>query len=174
MNIVVDQHVSIDGVMLNQYQLVSKAFSGGTISPAGTFMVTHGDSKTFEIIPNANYMIDRVDVDGISLGALPFYTFNNVKENGRIEAYFKLNVGIPENEEAIITVFSHNNIVTIMNEQLVPIQQAEIMDMYGRVVWTGQATTKKTEVTLNVAVGIYNVRVITNDNQYFTTKIVIK
>ncbi|MDR2970317.1 MAG: T9SS type A sorting domain-containing protein, partial [Bacteroidales bacterium] len=62
---------------------------------------------------------------------------------------------------------------TIVNEKLIPIQQVEIMDMFGRVVWTGQALTEKTEITLNVAKGVYAVRITTDDRQYFTTKVII-
>jgi hypothetical protein len=60
-----------------------------------------------------------------------------------------------------------------VNEKLIPIQQVEIMDMFGRVVWTGQALTEKTEITLNVAKGVYAVRITTDDRQYFTTKVII-
>ena len=60
-----------------------------------------------------------------------------------------------------------------MNENLVPIKQVEIMDMYGRVVWKGPTTSERTEITLHVAVGLYAVRIYTGDNQYLTTKVVI-
>jgi hypothetical protein len=63
-----------------------------------------------------------------------------------------------------------------VNEKLVDIQQVEIMDMYGRVVWIGRdgARTVSTEITLNVAVGIYGVRITTEDGQNLTTKVVIQ
>jgi hypothetical protein len=64
-------------------------------------------------------------------------------------------------------------VVTILNESLVPVKQVEIMDMYGRIVWIGQRFTEKIEISLNVANGIYGVRVTTDNNQ-FTTKVVIQ
>ncbi|MDR2970613.1 MAG: T9SS type A sorting domain-containing protein, partial [Bacteroidales bacterium] len=70
-------------------------------------------------------------------------------------------------------VFCHQNRVNIKKEKLVPIQQVEIIDMYGRVVWTGEAVGEKTEITLNVAAGIYGVRIATGEGQYFTTKVII-
>ncbi|MCL2289218.1 MAG: T9SS type A sorting domain-containing protein, partial [Bacteroidetes bacterium] len=79
--------------------------------------------------------------------------------------------GIDENEELVISVFSYNNVVTIVNETLVPIKQVDIMDMHGRVIWKGQANGDRTEITLNVATGIYNVRVVTENNQHKTTKV---
>jgi hypothetical protein len=45
------------------------------------------------------------------------------------------------------------------------------MDMTGRVVWNGQAHGDKTEITLNVAAGIYGVRIITEANTASTTKV---
>ncbi|MDR2971194.1 MAG: InlB B-repeat-containing protein, partial [Bacteroidales bacterium] len=150
-NIVVDQEITVSGLELNQYKIVAKAYTGGTIAPAGTFMVTHGDSKEFKISANKDYVIDDVVVNGVSIGAVVSYIFNDIQADGLIEAYFNYDyVGINETD-AIVTVFSHKDVVTIVNEKLIPIQQVEIMDMFGRVVWTGQALTEKTEITLNVA-----------------------
>jgi hypothetical protein len=47
------------------------------------------------------------------------------------------------------------------------------MDMYGRLVWQGQTTGTETKITLDVATGIYNVRIITADNTATTTKVSI-
>ena len=137
-------------------------------------MVTHGDSKTFDITPNAGYKIDDVLVNGESQGNVATYTFFDIRENSTIKAYFSVIQGIDDNENAPITVFSHSHTVSILNKNLVPIKQVEIMDMYGRVVWIGPVFDEKTEITLNVATGIYNVRIVKADNQYQTTKIVIR
>jgi hypothetical protein len=173
-NIVKDQIITIDRVTLNQYKITAIAFNGGTISPAGIFTVTYGDSKTFEIIPKEGYMIDDVEVDGVSMGALESFTFTNIQANAIIKAYFKYNVGIFENENSNINVFSHNNIVTIVNEDLIPISHVEIFDMSGRIVWKGNATEMKTDITLNVVKGAYCVHIIRKDNQHLINKIVIK
>jgi hypothetical protein len=82
-------------------------------------------------------------------------------------------IGIPENEGGAIYVFSHQNVITIVNELLVPVKQVEIMDMYGRVVWNGQTTGEKTEIQLNVATGVYGVRIITETHTVTTTKVSI-
>jgi type IV pilus assembly protein PilY1 len=169
-NIVEDQEVTVTGVTLNEYRIVAKANYGGTISPEGTIMVAHGDSKTFNITPDANYQIKDVLVNGISVGTVTSYTFANVIADGEIEAYFD-NIGIDENNLTPIHVFSYNNIVTILNEGLTPIKQVEIMDMYGRMVWKGQAPDIKTEIPLTVAKSIYLVRITTTTNQSQTTKV---
>jgi hypothetical protein len=48
----------------------------------------------------------------------------------------------------------------------------DIMDMYGRLVWSGQVFTEKTDITLDVATGIYGVR-ITTESDVTTTKVSI-
>jgi len=78
-----------------------------------------------------------------------------------------------ENKEPIINVFSYNNVVTIINKDLVPIKQVEITDMFGRIVWRGEAPNVKTEIALHVATGVYAVRIITGDAQHITTKVSI-
>jgi len=45
--------------------------------------------------------------------------------------------------------------------------------MYGRLVWSGPALTEKTDITLDVAKGVYAVRVITSNNNPITAKVVI-
>ncbi|MCL2435102.1 MAG: T9SS type A sorting domain-containing protein, partial [Lentimicrobiaceae bacterium] len=100
------------------------------------------------------------------------YTLKNIKADATVEAFFKRIVGIDENELNIL-VFSYANVVTIKNENLVPVKQVEIMDMFGRVVWKGQANTETTEITLNVAAGIYAVRIIMEENQQIITKVSI-
>jgi len=171
-NIAIDQIISIYGVVLNKYEILAQAYTGGTITPAGIFVVTDGDDKTFEITPNAGYRISDVIVNGESVGAITTYTFNNIKENSTIRAYFSFGEGVDDNE-ATISVYSYGNVVTIVNEQLVPIKQVEIMDMHGRIVWTGFAPNTTTQILLNVAKGAYNVRIITETLQNLTTKIVI-
>jgi hypothetical protein len=173
-NISADQYITISGVALNQYKIVAKAYTGGTITPAGTFMVEHGDDLTFDIAPNANYKISDVLVNGASVGAVTTYLFNDVRADGKIDAYFIVDVGVEVHDISNIIVFSHQNKVTIMNENLIPVKQVEIIDMYGRVVWTGPAADVKTEITLDVAKGMYAVRVITESNTSTTTKVSIQ
>jgi len=172
--ITTDQYVTINGIALNEYSITTKSSAGGTISPFGTFIVTHGDSKVFEIIPNTGYKISDVVVNSDSQGAAEVYTFSNIKSDAVIEAYFKpAYVGIDENEAGTITVFSQSNVVIILNDHLIPVKQVEIMDMLGRTVWQGVATADKTQISLNVPTGIYGVRIMTESN-ILTTKVLIR
>ena len=157
--------------VVKTYTITATFGDNGTITPSGEILVTHGDNKTFEIIPDANYKIEQVVVNGVPVGAVTSYTFNDVTADATIIAYFEYDVNIIENKKSTINVFSHGSIVTIVNEELVPIKQVKVMDMHGRIIWKGQATDVRNEITLNVAAGIYGVRIITENNQQFTTKI---
>jgi uncharacterized repeat protein (TIGR02543 family) len=175
-NITEDQTVIVDGIVRNQYQIVAKTGNfGGAITPAGTTTVPHGTDLPFVITPNANYKVDYLLVNGVKETGVESYTLYNIKANGTITAYFIYNpVEINEPHEPVITVFSHSNVVTIENLVLIPVKHVEIMDMYGRLVWSGSTTGERTEITLNVAKGIYAVRITTEDNILSTTKVSIK
>jgi len=125
------------------------------------------------MIPNTGFEVKEVYVNGavVALEEDLTYTYT-ITADGTIEVYFQPAVGIGENDK-VISVFSHSNVVTIVNEGLIPVKQVEVMDMYGRVVWKGQANDTRTEITLHVATGIYNVRMIT-ESTILTTKVSIK
>jgi hypothetical protein len=72
-----------------EYNIDAVAIGNGSISPSGSVLVPEGGSKTFAIVPDAGYKIADVQVTGLgSVGAVPSYTFNNVKSDYTIEAYF--------------------------------------------------------------------------------------
>ncbi len=75
---------------INTYTLTVTSGSGGTITPGST-VVNHGGSQTFSITPNTGYHTVDVIVDGVSVGAVTSYPFNNVTANHTIEATFVIN-----------------------------------------------------------------------------------
>jgi len=72
----------------SSYAITASAASGGSISPAGTVTVSGGSSKTFTMKPNYRYRVSKVEVDGVSKGAISSYTFYNSAANHTIKAYF--------------------------------------------------------------------------------------
>ncbi len=72
-----------------KYTITSIAGSGGSISPSGNVTVECGASQTINITPDPCYRILDVKVDGVSVGAVNSYTFNNVTANHTIEATFE-------------------------------------------------------------------------------------
>jgi hypothetical protein len=70
------------------YTIAATAYANGSISPAGTTTLASGTSKTYSIIPAAGYKVSSVKVDGVSVGAVTSYAFNNVTANHTIAASF--------------------------------------------------------------------------------------
>jgi len=75
---------------LKTYTITATAGAGGSINPAGNVNVTHGSNQSFTITPDTGYDIEDVKVDGVSVGAVSSYTFNNMTANHTIAATFKL------------------------------------------------------------------------------------
>lgn len=75
-----------DGLV--QQLIVSSSGSNGSISPIGNTVLNNGQSQTYTITPNPLYIVANVVVDGISLGAITNYTFNNVTTNHTIHVTF--------------------------------------------------------------------------------------
>ena len=68
--------------------ITATADEHGKIEPAGTITVPKGESKTFTITPDSGYRIKDVLVDGVSVGAVSTYTFEDVVKNHTIHATF--------------------------------------------------------------------------------------
>ena len=81
--------VTQEGNSTTTYTITASAGTGGTISPTGTVTVSRNASRSFTITPSTGYSIDRVAVDGSSVGAVSTYTFSNVTANHTISASFK-------------------------------------------------------------------------------------
>jgi hypothetical protein len=156
--------------------ITATAGTNGDISPKGIIEVPHGSDQKFDFIPDEGYEIDKVLVDDIEVPSAVqdgFYTFTNITENHSIEVLFKFITGVVENDVSTIRVFSHQNRITIMNEALVPVKTIGVFDMFGRIVWQGQTTAYKTEISLNVSGGIYGVSITTEANKNSFTKVLI-
>jgi len=72
------------------YTINASAGANGNISPSGNVNVNYGQNQTFTITPDTGFEIADVLVDGVSVGAVPTYTFTNVTANHTIEASFSL------------------------------------------------------------------------------------
>ncbi len=72
------------------YTITASAATGGTISPSGSVSVPAGGSVTFTISPQWGYRIQKVYVDGVSVGSVSSYTFTSVQRNRTIRVEFRL------------------------------------------------------------------------------------
>jgi len=64
----------------------------GTIDPAGSVTVEYGSSQSFTITPETGCHVADVLVDGVSVGAVSAYTFENVTAGHTIRANFEENI----------------------------------------------------------------------------------
>jgi len=93
-NNVTANHTIAASFSVNQtftYTLTATAGTNGTISPSGAVTINSGANRSFSIATNAGYHIADVMVDGVSVGAVASYTFNNVTANHTIAASFAVN-----------------------------------------------------------------------------------
>lgn len=70
------------------YNITASAGANGSISPNGITSIDCGNNLTYIISANAGYNIQNVLVDGISVGPVSTYTFNNVTATHTISATF--------------------------------------------------------------------------------------
>ncbi|SMC65349.1 S-layer homology domain-containing protein [Papillibacter cinnamivorans] len=75
-------------VSVTHYTITATAGAGGSISPSGRASVAYGNDKTYAIVAEEGYKIEDVLVDGVSVGAVSGYTFENVKKAHTITASF--------------------------------------------------------------------------------------
>lgn len=75
----------------SSYTINTSTDRGGSITPFGPVTVLSGQSRTFTMAANAGYRLGDVKIDGISVGAVGSYTFQNVAANHKITAVFAKN-----------------------------------------------------------------------------------
>lgn len=75
---------------VDTYTIAASAGTGGTINPNGSLNLNYGAAQTITITPEEHYHIEDVLVDGVSVGAVSSYTFENVTATHTVEATFAL------------------------------------------------------------------------------------
>ena len=73
---------------INTYIINASSAPNGSISPAGSVPVVHGDSQTFTIIPDVGYQIGQLIVDGGIVAPTTSYSFTSVTSGHSISAKF--------------------------------------------------------------------------------------
>jgi hypothetical protein len=74
--------------MAGQYMIEAIAGNNGSIEPSGQLFVEQYSSKTFRIIPQANYDIQDVLINGESIGPVNEHTFYDIQADQSIIAFF--------------------------------------------------------------------------------------
>jgi hypothetical protein len=78
---------------------------------------------------------------------------------------------IVENGGEKVRVYSYRNSIFIKNEANVAFKSVEIFDMAGRLVYRGVVNGYETVITFRGTSGIYNVRLVSQKNTTFSTKL---
>lgn len=85
---VVNTH-TIDAVFaIDTFTISAIAGANGMITPSGDSIINFGNNQTYNITPNNGFQVTDVLVDGISVGVVNSYIFNNVTANHTIFASF--------------------------------------------------------------------------------------
>ena len=77
------------------YTITASSGANGSITPSGDVIVEEGEDQTFLIQAASGYEIEDVLVDGVSVGAVSSYTFQNVTAAHTISATFKKSADTP-------------------------------------------------------------------------------
>ena len=77
------------------YTITATASSGGSISPEGDVAVAQGGSRTFAFIPDSDFSVEEIVVDGVAKSIAASYTFENVRNNHTIDVSFGVNQSVP-------------------------------------------------------------------------------
>jgi hypothetical protein len=152
----------------------------GKITPAGVITLKEGASQTFIFTPNSGYKVESVRVNDALVTPVPtMYTFSKVTSSQTIHVTFSSKtptptVSIKDNETDNVIVYSYLNTVFIKVETKEAISSTvEIYDMTGRKIHTAPITEAETAITLNVATGIYTVKVISQSETIRVRKVSI-
>ncbi len=85
-----ENHSILVNFAIDTFVITASATEGGSVSPAGESVVEYGTDLMIEISPDEGYVIEDVVVDGVSVGALTSYNFENITEDHTISASFEL------------------------------------------------------------------------------------
>ncbi len=88
---VTEDHTIHATFAINTYTIASTAGPNGSISPAGSIIVEHGEDRTFTILPDEGYHILDVLVDGVSQGTVSTVTLTDISDDHVITATFEIN-----------------------------------------------------------------------------------
>lgn len=157
----------------NTHTIHATAGANGIITPSGTITVAHGANQSFSMIPDSDYEIQDVYIDGNPVGPMTSYTFTNVTTDHYIHVTFTNLVGIKENNN-FATVIYPNPTTGIVNIKCNEAAQINVFNAFGQLLLT-QSTNGNDQETIdisNLPNGLYLVQMIGENG--IATKQIIK
>jgi hypothetical protein len=133
---------------VNYWRITPTNGIGGTVTPTNTVGVLAGASQTFTITASPGYTIGNVTVDGVSVGAVSSYTFNNVNTIHTISATFNAYVPPAPPSFGPVYVSSGNLVLTTPTQLGYTYNLLQTSNLNPPVVWTTNSTTAGTGGTI--------------------------
>ena len=149
----------------NAHTIQATAGANGIITPSGAITVAHGANQSFSMIPDSDYEIQEVYVDGNPIGAMTTYTFSNVTADHYIHVTFMHVDAVEENNSSTIFVFPNptQGEITLEGEGL---QSVRIMNAYGQTVYNVKVEGEQVRIDLSqMAKGVYVMHIGTADGE---------
>jgi hypothetical protein len=85
----------------------------GAVVPGGKSYAAKGGSISYSINPSQGYVVDAVTVNGVNVGAVAAYTFNNIQGSNTINATFKVLPSMKVNPTSVVLPASNTATVAL-------------------------------------------------------------
>lgn len=153
----------------NTFTITASAHTGGSITPSGEVEVIIGGSATFTLIPEQNYFVSALLVNGDSVDINTSYVFNNVMNDQTIEAYFTIIDKIDVYDKSASVIVYPNPARDVLNirftDSSIRISEIEICDIYGKLIKKVHMDNVFHQVDIGDLVpGMYLLRMKNNQN----------
>ncbi len=114
------------------YTITLSAGEGGSVDPEGAQTVVHGSDLAVTITADEGYLIGDVLVDGVSVGAVATYTFEDVTADHSLEAAFLPDAANEAVTAASIRLYPNPYTEELHLESALPMERVRILDLQGR------------------------------------------
>ncbi len=94
-----DTDHTTDDTSGDTYTITTTVEGGGSIS--GPTEAKKGETITLTFVPNSGYVVSNITIDGVAMGAIGSYTFENITGNHSVIASFTPGQQAPPSEEAV-------------------------------------------------------------------------
>jgi hypothetical protein len=104
--------VKVEKLASSKFKINYFLSPGGTISPLDS-LFNYGETVTYKFLPDEGYKIKDVIVDGVSVGAVTSYTFENIDRDHELKVIFE------SNKFQISTIFSNGGRIYPINPEVI-------------------------------------------------------
>jgi uncharacterized repeat protein (TIGR02543 family) len=157
----------------NTHTIHATAGANGIITPSGTITVAHGANQSFSMIPDSDYEVQEVYIDGNPIGAMTSYTFTNVTTDHYIHVTFMHVDAVGENNSNTINVYPNPTKGEVIVEGK-GMSYIRIVNIYGQIVFSSNVVNEQVRIDLSdIAKGIYIMHIEANHGQVIK-KIVVE